>query len=92
MIEDILRDIIRDEFNNFSKDIKKDTNKEKTSYYGRTVLTIKEAEAYLWRETAKSYAIEGNIYWQRILQRLEWEEKERGIAYEKALKRLEEFK
>jgi predicted DNA-binding transcriptional regulator AlpA len=128
MIEDILREIIRDELNNFSKDIKKHTNKEKTSYYGRTVLTIKEAaahfrtspstiynlikedgmphfkiqsrfyivleeaEAYLWRETAKSYTIEGNIYWQRILQRLEWEEKEREIAYEKALKRLEELK
>lgn len=126
MIEDILREIIREELNNFSKDIKKHTNKEKTSYYGRTVLTIKEAathfrtspstiyslikedgmphfkiqsrfyivleeaEAYLWRETAKSYANEGNIYWQRILQRLDWEEKERELAYAKALKRLEE--
>ncbi|WP_096187973.1 helix-turn-helix domain-containing protein [Evansella halocellulosilytica] len=126
MIEDIFRKIIREELNNFSDEIKSESQKKKESYYGRTVLTIKEAanhfrtspatvyglikeegmphfkihsryfivleeaEAYLWRETAKSYAIEGNIYWQRILERLDWEEKERNAAYEKALKRLEE--
>ncbi|WP_336765626.1 helix-turn-helix domain-containing protein [Paenibacillus sp. USHLN196] len=104
----------------------KSSIKAKESYYGRTVLTIKEAsqhfrtspatiyglikedgmphlkiqsrfyivleeaEAFLWRETAKSYATKGNIYWQRILQRLNWEEQEGNKAYEKALKRLEE--
>jgi len=56
----------------------------------RFYIVLEEAEAYLWRETAKSYTIEGNIYWKRILQRLDWEEKERKLAYEKALKRLEE--
>ncbi|WP_102272447.1 helix-turn-helix domain-containing protein [Cytobacillus massiliigabonensis] len=126
MIDDILRKIIREELASFSNEIKNYAKKDKESYYGRTVLTIKEAanhfrtspntiyslikdegmphfkiqsrfyivleeaEAYLWRETAKSYADEGNIYWQRILQRLDWEEKERNAAYEKALKRLEE--
>lgn len=126
MIEDILREIIREELNNFSKDLKSQSKKEKTSYYGRTILTIKEgaeyfrtspatiynlikeaemphlkiqsrsfivleeAEAYLWRETAKSYATQGNIYWQRILQNLDWEERERNAAYAKALKKLEE--
>lgn len=126
MIEDILRKIIKEELDTFSTEILNYTKKEKESYYGRTILTIKEAaehfrtspttiyslmkeegmphfkiqsrfyivleeaEAYLWRETAKSYAIKGNIYWQRILQRLDWEEAERNSAYEKALKRLEE--
>ncbi|SDK22122.1 helix-turn-helix domain-containing protein [Sediminibacillus albus] len=126
MIDEIIRKIIREELTIFSNEIKNFTKKDKESYYGRTVLTIKEAanhfrtspstiyslikddgmphfkihsrhfivleeaEAYLWRETAKSYAEEGNIYWQRILQRLDWEEKERNAAYEKALKRLEE--
>ncbi|MDT0163531.1 helix-turn-helix domain-containing protein [Bacillus sp. AG4(2022)] len=126
MIDEILRKIIREELASFSNEIKNYATKDKESYYGRTVLTIKEAanhfrtspstiyslikedgmphfkiysrhyivleeaEAFLWRETAKSYADEGNIYWQRILQRLDWEEKERNAAYEKALKRLEE--
>ncbi|WP_243292794.1 helix-turn-helix domain-containing protein [Bacillus sp. FJAT-47783] len=126
MIDDILRKIIREELASFSNEIKNFAKKDKENYYGRTVLTIKEAanhfrtspstiyslirddgmphfkihsrhyivleeaEAYLWRETAKSYADEGNIYWQRILQRLDWEERERKAAYEKALKRLEE--
>jgi len=126
MIEDIFRKIIKEELDTFSTEILNYTKKEKESYYGRTILTIKEAaehfrtssatiyslikeegmphfkiqsrfyivleeaEAYLWRETAKSYAIKGNIYWQRILQRLDWEEAERNSAYEKALKRLEE--
>ncbi|WP_034749131.1 helix-turn-helix domain-containing protein [Halalkalibacter wakoensis] len=126
MIDEIVRKIIREELASFSSEIKKMTKKDKESYYGRTVLTIKEAanhfrtspatiyslikedgmphfkihsrhyivleesESYLWRETAKSYADEGNIYWQRILQRLDWEEKERNLAYENALKRLEE--
>jgi predicted DNA-binding transcriptional regulator AlpA len=126
MIDEILRKIIREELASFSNEIKAITKKDKERYYGRTVLTIKEAanhfrtspntiyslikedgmphfkihsrqyivleeaEAYLWRETAKSYSDEGNIYWQRILQRLDWEEKERNAAYEKALKRLEE--
>ncbi|WP_281889557.1 hypothetical protein [Paenibacillus sp. YYML68] len=56
----------------------------------RFYVVLEEAEAFIWRETAKSYAIKGNIYWQRILQRLDWEEKERENAYTKALKRLEE--
>ena len=56
----------------------------------RYYVVLEEAEAYLWRETAKSYALEGNIYWQRILQRLDWEENERNSAYEKALERLRE--
>ncbi|WP_328231252.1 hypothetical protein [Schinkia azotoformans] len=56
----------------------------------RSYIVLEEAEAYLWRETAKSYATQGNIYWQRILQRLNWEEEERKAAYLKALKRLEE--
>jgi excisionase family DNA binding protein len=126
MIDEILRKIIREELASFSNEIKNYAKKDKESYYGRTVLTIKEAanhfrtspstiyslikeegmphfkihsrhyivleeaEAYLWRETAKSYADEGNIYWQRILQRLDWEERERNSAYQKALKRLEE--
>lgn len=126
MIDEILRKIIREELANFSNEIKNYAKKDKESYYGRTVLTIKEAanhfrtspstiynlikedgmphfkiysrhyivleeaEAYLWRETAKSYADEGNIYWQRILQNLDWEERERRAAYEKALKRLED--
>ena len=126
MIEDILRQIIREELDQFSKDLIKETKKEKKRYYGRTVLTVKEAadyfrtspttiysllkeegmphfkiqsrsyivleeaEAFLWRETAKSYAEQGNIYWQRILQNLDWEEKERNAAYARALKRLEE--
>lgn len=126
MIEDILREIIREELDKFSKDLYTSEKKEKTRYYGRTVLTVKEAaeyfrtspatiytlikeegmphfkiqsrsfivleeaEAFLWRETAKSYAKKGNIYWQRILQNLDWEEKERNAAYARALKRLEE--
>lgn len=126
MIDEILRKIIREELANFSNEIKNYAKKDKESYYGRTVLTIKEAanhfgtspatiyslikedgmphlrissryyvvleetESYLWRETAKSYADEGNIYWQRILQNLDWEERERRAAYEKALKRLED--
>jgi predicted DNA-binding transcriptional regulator AlpA len=125
-IDEILRGIIREELENFSTKIKDFATKDKESYYGRTVLTIKEAakhfrtspatiyslikeegmphlklnsrfyivleeaEAFLWRETAKSYAVEGNIYWQRILQRLDWEEKERDAAYARALKRLED--
>ncbi len=56
----------------------------------RYYVVLEEAEAYLWRETAKTYADEGNIYWQRILQNLDWEERERKAAYEKALKRLED--
>lgn len=126
MIEDILREIIREELDKFSTDLYAEAKKEKTRYYGRTVLTVKEAaeyfrtspatiyslikeegmphfkiqsrsfivleeaEAFLWRETAKSYAEKGNIYWQRILQNLDWEEKERNAAYARALKRLEE--
>ncbi|WP_434749646.1 helix-turn-helix domain-containing protein [Paenibacillus amylolyticus] len=126
MIEDIFRQLIKEELESFSKEILSITKKEKQSYYGRTVLTIKEAaehfrtspatiyglikedgmphlkiqsrfyivleeaEAYLWRETAKSYADSGNIYWTQILQRLDWEETERELAYKKALKRLEE--
>lgn len=58
--------------------------------HSRFLVVLEEAEAFLWRETAKSYAGEGNIYWQRILQRLDWEEKERNLAYGKALKRLED--
>lgn len=128
MIEEIFRNLIKGELETFSKEILNYTKKEKDRYYGRTVLTIKEAsehfrtspstiyslikeegmphlkiqsrfyivleeaEAYLWRETAKSYTIEGNIYWQRILQNLDWEETERKLAYENALKRLEERK
>jgi excisionase family DNA binding protein len=124
MIEDILREIIREELNKFSNDLIKEAKKEKNRYYGRTVLTVKEAaeyfrtspatiyslikdegmphfkiqsrsfivleeaEAFLWRETAKTYAEQGNIYWQRILQNLDWEEKERNAAYARALKRL----
>ncbi|WP_026907439.1 helix-turn-helix domain-containing protein [Paucisalibacillus globulus] len=126
MIDEAVRKIIREELEDFSKEILSLTKKDKEKYYGRTVLTIKEAanyfrtspatiyslikedgmphlkihsrflvvleeaEAFLWRETANSYAEEGNIYWQRILQRLDWEENERNLAYEKALKRLEE--
>lgn len=126
MIEEIFRKLIKEELESFLKEILNITKKEKQSYYGRTVLTIKEAaehfrtspatiyglikedgmphlkiqsrfyivleeaEAYLWRETAKSYATKGNIYWQQILQRLDWEETERELAYKKALKRLEE--
>ncbi|RAK14980.1 helix-turn-helix protein [Anoxybacillus vitaminiphilus] len=126
LIEEILRKIIRDELACFSSEIMNYTKKDRANYYGRTVLTIKEAarhfrtspstiyslikedgmphfkiqsrfyivleeaEAFLWRETAKSYATEGNIYWQRILQRLDWEEKQRNAIYEKTLKRLEE--
>lgn len=56
----------------------------------RFYIVLEEAEAYLWRETAKSYADKGNIYWKRILQKLDWEETERELAYKKALKRLEE--
>lgn len=56
----------------------------------RSFIVLEEAEAYLWRETAKSYATQGNIYWQRILQNLDWEEKERNAAYARALKKLEE--
>ncbi|MCC2251887.1 helix-turn-helix domain-containing protein [Virgibacillus sp. AGTR] len=126
LIDEVIRKIIREELDDFSKEILSQTKKDKERYYGRTVLTIKEAanyfrtspatiyslikedgmphlklhsrflvvleeaEAFLWRETAKSYAVEGNIYWQRILLRLDLEEKERNLAYEKALKRLEE--
>jgi hypothetical protein len=126
VIEEIIRKIFKDELSSFTDEIHKLTKGEKEKYYGRTVLTIKEAsthfrtspatiynlikedgmphlriqsryyivleeaEAFLWRETAKSYADSGNIYWQRILQRLDWEEKERNSAYEKALNRLEE--
>lgn len=126
MIEEIIRKIFKEELANFSDEIHQLTKGEKEKYYGRTVLTIKEAskhfrtspatiytlikeegmphfkiqsryyivleeaEAFLWRETAKSYADSGNIYWQRILKRLDWEENERISAYEKALKRLEE--
>ncbi|MCY9697336.1 helix-turn-helix domain-containing protein [Paenibacillus alginolyticus] len=125
LIENIIRNIIKEELFAFSDEILKQTKKNKESYYGRTVLTIKEAadhfrtspatiyslvkeegmphlkiqsrfyivleeaESFLWRETALSYASSGNVYWQRILQRLDWEEKERSLAYEKALKRLE---
>lgn len=56
----------------------------------RFFVVLEETEAFLWRETAKSYAIKGNIYWQRILQTLDSEEKERENAYSRALKRLEE--
>ncbi|MCK8487003.1 helix-turn-helix domain-containing protein [Paenibacillus sp. MBLB2552] len=123
MIDEIIRNIIKEELAAFSEDILKQTKKSKESYYGRTILTIKEAaeyfrtststiyslvkedgmphlkiqsrfyivmeeaEAFLWRETAKSYATSGNVYWQRLLQRLDWEEKEREIAYQNALKR-----
>ncbi|MEK5256607.1 helix-turn-helix domain-containing protein [Paenibacillus sp. FSL F4-0125] len=126
LIEDIFRSLVKEELAVFSKEILNYTKKDRESYYGRTVLTIKEAskhfrtspatiyslikdegmphfkiqsrfyivleeaEAYLWRETAKSYAIQGNIYWQRILQQLDWEESERKSAYERALKRLED--
>lgn len=126
LIEDIIRKLIKEELESFSREIVSITKKDKERYYGRTVLTIKEAaehfrtspstiysllkdegmphlriqsrfyivleeaEAYLWRETAKSYAKTGNVYWQRILQRLDWEEAERNLAYERALKRLEE--
>lgn len=48
--------------------------------HSRHYIVLEEAEAYLWRETAKSYSDEGNIYWQRILQRLDWEERERNAA------------
>lgn len=40
MIEDILREIIREELDKFSKDLSAATKKEKTRYYGRTVLTV----------------------------------------------------
>ncbi|MCP1312437.1 hypothetical protein [Paenibacillus tyrfis] len=125
MIDEIIRNIIKEELAALSDDILKQTKKSKESYYGRTILIIKEAadyfrtspstiyslvkedgmphlkiqsrfyvvleeaETFLWRETAKSYATSGNVYWQRILQRLDWEEKERDIAYQNALKRYE---
>ncbi|PPA88353.1 hypothetical protein C4A76_08330 [Brevibacillus laterosporus] len=126
LIEDIIRKIIKEELESFSMEIASLTKKDKERYYGRTVLTIKEAaehfrtspstiyslikdegmphlkiqsrfyivleeaEAYLWRETAKFYATNRNVYWQRILERLDREETERNEAYKRALKRLEE--
>ncbi|WP_191992015.1 helix-turn-helix domain-containing protein [Bacillus aerolatus] len=48
----------------------------------RSFIVLEEAEAFLWRETAKSYATKGNIYWQRILQNLDWEEKETQLMQE----------
>lgn|GEM_PF-2022369 len=126
MIDDAIRQIFREELTSLSQELKKFVKKDNENYYGRTILTVKEAakhfrtspstiyslineegmphikihsrsyivleeaEAFLWRETAKHYAEEDNIYWQRILQKLDWEEQERKIAYEKALKRLED--
>lgn len=126
MIDEAIRQIFREELISLSDELKKFMKMDKESYYGSTILTVKEAakyfrtspstiyslineegmphikihsrsyivleeaEAFLWRETAKHYAEEGNIYWQRILQRLDWEEQKRKASYEKALKRLED--
>lgn len=54
-------------------------------------IVLEEAEAFLWRETAKEYADTGNIYWTRILEQLDWEERNRKSEYEKALKRIHEM-
>lgn len=57
----------------------------------RRLIVLEEAEEFLWRETAKSYSDSGNIYWQRILQKIDAAEAKRVSAYEKALNRLEKF-
>jgi hypothetical protein len=58
--------------------------------HSRSYIILEEVEAFLWRETAKHYTDKGNVYWKRILQRLDLEEQERKFVYEKALKRLED--
>lgn len=42
----------------------------------------------VWQETAKLYSDGGNIYWQRILQKINAAEKKHVSAYDKALNRL----
>lgn len=58
----------------------------------RRLIVLEEAEEFLWRETAKSYSDSGNIYWQRILQKIDAAETKRVAAYEKALNRLENYR
>ncbi|MFT0826975.1 helix-turn-helix domain-containing protein [Bacillus swezeyi] len=55
----------------------------------RYIIVLEEAEAFLWRETAKRYADTGNIYWTRILERIDYEDKKRKAAFEKAMSNLE---
>lgn len=55
----------------------------------RYIIVLEEAEDFLWRETAKRYADTGNIYWTRILERIDYEDKKRKAAFEKAMYNLE---
>lgn len=127
MIDEVIRSIIQEELGKFGEDLRHKSLKERESYLGRTVLTLKEAaehfrvsygtinllikedgmphlkinsrklivleeaEEFLWRETARSYSDSGNIYWQRILQKIDAAEAKRISAYEKALNRLENY-
>ncbi|OLP65500.1 hypothetical protein BACPU_15880 [Bacillus pumilus] len=52
------------------------------------IIVLEEAEAFLWRETARKYADTGNIYWTRILERIDYEEKKRKVAFDKAMERI----
>lgn len=54
----------------------------------RYIIPLEEAEAFLWRTTAENYAHSGNIYWKRILKRIDEEEEKRRIAFERALSKL----
>ncbi|MFF2158518.1 helix-turn-helix domain-containing protein [Paenibacillus chitinolyticus] len=57
MIEDILRKIIKEELSDFSGEIMNRTIKDKESYYGRTVLTIKEAAAHFRTSPSTIYSL-----------------------------------
>ncbi|AQQ55255.1 helix-turn-helix domain-containing protein [Planococcus lenghuensis] len=127
MIDEVIRSIIQEELEKIGEELRHKSVKERDSYLGRTVLTLREAaehfrvsygtinllikedgmphlkinsrrlivleeaEEFLWRETAKSYSNDGNIYWQRILQKIDAAESKRVSAYEKALNRLENY-
>lgn len=59
MIDEVIRSINRDELEDFSKEILSQTkkDKERERYYGRTVLTIKEAANYFRTSPSTIYSL-----------------------------------
>lgn len=57
MIEDIFRSLVKEELAVFSKEILNYTKKDRESYYGRTVLTIKEASKHFRTSPATIYSL-----------------------------------
>lgn len=56
MVEEILRKIIREKLASFSNEIKNFAKKDQENYYGRTILTIKEAAKHFRTSPSTIYS------------------------------------